>query len=73
MPVVITRVPGARLGLEYCCQPFGRGIVTVRSVNLSGSTGSPVMPMVSRYVEMGTGASALEVVVVVAGVDQIDW
>jgi hypothetical protein len=41
--------------LLYCDQPFGVGIVTVRSVSLSGATGCPVTPALSRYWEIGTG------------------
>ena len=71
----MTRVPGARLGLEYGAQPGGVGNETVRSVSLSGATGAPVTPRSSRYADRGTGASVLVgvVVVAVADVDQIEW
>ena len=65
----MTRVPGANLGLLYCSQPFGFGIVTVRSVSLSGATGCPMTPALSRYCEIGTGVSVvvgLALVVVVS-------
>ena len=51
----MTRVPGANLGLLYPSQPFGLGMVTVRSVSLSGATGWPTTPALSRYCEIGTG------------------
>ena len=53
---------GRELGLLYCFQPLGLGIVTVRSVSLSGGTGG-LSRRVSRYCVIGTG------VVVLVGVE----
>jgi hypothetical protein len=54
------------------CQPGGVGIDTVRSVNVPGSTGEPVTPLLSRYCENGIGRSVGAALVVVGVVDQID-
>jgi hypothetical protein len=69
----MARVPGARFGFAYGCHPGGAGIVTVRSVSLSGAISSPSTPSCSRYADIGTGGSALAEVVVVVVVDKIDW
>jgi hypothetical protein len=66
------RLRGGRdIGFSTFAQPDGIGIDTVKSVSLSGATGSPVTPLLSRYCENGTGASVD--VVVVFGEVQIDW
>ena len=70
-PLAIVSVVGGIFGFSTFSQPGGIGIDTVKSVSLSGATGSPVTPLLSRYCENGTGAS-VDVVVVVAEV-QIDW
>ena len=71
-PLAIISVVGGMSGLSTRCQPGGVGIDTVRSVNLSGATGSPDTPLLCRYCENGTGVpvgvGVVDVVVV-----QIDW
>ena len=71
-PLAIISVVGGMSGLSTFCQPGGVGIDTVRSVSLSGATGSPDTPLFSRYCENGTGVS-VGVGVVVVVVVQIDW
>ena len=66
--MAINYVPGAKFGLLYFCQPFGRGIVTVRSVSLSGAMDSPLTRASSRNLAIGTGAP----VVVGGGVLDVD-
>src|SRR3954451_8224545 len=68
----MTRVPGANLGLLYCSQPFGFGIVTIRSVSLSGATGCPTTPAPSRYCAIGTGGSVDDGLVLVVEVVSSD-
>jgi hypothetical protein len=70
--LAIASVVGGMFGLPAFCQPGGVGIDTVKSVILSGATGCPDTPLLSRYCENGTGAP-VGVAVVDVVVLQIDW
>ena len=68
----INFVVGGMFGRLIRFQPGGVGIDTVRSVSVSGSTGEPDTPLLSRYCENGIGFSVGAALVVVGVVDQID-